>query len=153
MDINEWEEWYVEILDDFGFLRKDDENTADLLNEILEKHGFLTIDELYADMEDKKNGTSKFIVFGAGPSLKENIKDIKEYDLNKYILIAADGATTALLEEDIVPDIIATDLDGKVSDLLTANAEGSYFIIHGHGNNEEAISLWTDSFDKILGTT
>ena len=78
MDINEWEEWYVEILDDFGFLRKDDENTADLLNEILEKHGFLTIDELYADMEDKKNGTSKFIVFGAGPSLKENIKDIKE---------------------------------------------------------------------------
>ncbi len=36
MDINEWEEWYVEILDDFGFLRKDDENTADLLNEILE---------------------------------------------------------------------------------------------------------------------
>ena len=44
MDINEWEEWYVEILDDFGFLRKDDENTADLLNEILEKHGFLTID-------------------------------------------------------------------------------------------------------------
>ena len=153
MDINEWEEWYVEILDDFGFLRKDDENTADLLNEILEKHGFLTIDELYADMEDKKNGTSKFIVFGAGPSLKENIKDIKEYDLNKYILIAADGATTALLEEDIVPDIIATDLDGKVSDLLTANAEGSYFIIHGHGNNEEAISLWTDIFDKILGTT
>ena len=73
--------------------------------------------------------------------------------MNKYILIAADGATTALLEEDIVPDIIATDLDGKVSDLLTANAEGSYFIIHGHGNNEEAISLWTDSFDKILGTT
>ena len=70
--------------------------------------------------------------------------------MNKYILIAADGATTALLEEDIVPDIIATDLDGKVSDLLTANAEGSYFIIHGHGNNEEAISLWTDSFDKIL---
>ena len=118
MDINEWEEWYVEILDDFGFLRKDDENTADLLNEILEKHGFLTIDELYADMEDKKNGTSKFIVFGAGPSLKENIKDIKEYDLNKYILIAADGATTALLEEDIVPDIIATDLDGKVTRFL-----------------------------------
>ena len=53
MDINEWEEWYVEILDDFGFLRKDDENTADLLNEILEEHGFLTIDELYSDMENK----------------------------------------------------------------------------------------------------
>ena len=55
MDINEWEGWYVEILDDFGFLRNDDENTADLLNEILEKHGFLTIDELYSDMENKKN--------------------------------------------------------------------------------------------------
>ena len=32
MDINEWEEWYVEILEDFGFSRDDDEKTADLLD-------------------------------------------------------------------------------------------------------------------------
>lgn len=154
MDINEWEEWYVEILDDFGFSRDDDEKTADLLNEILEDHGCLTIDDLYDEIMLKKGYSEKFIVFGAGPSLKKHISTLKsDYDLSKYIIISADGATTALLEEDIIPDIIATDLDGKVSDLLTANAQGSYFVIHGHGNNEENIDLWTTSFNKVLGTT
>ena len=154
MDINEWEEWYEEILDTFGFLREDDEKTADLLNKILAKHGFLTIDEFFDEIMLKKGFTEKFIVFGAGPSLKEHIAFLKEnYDLSKYMLVSADGATTALLEEDVVPDIVATDLDGKMSDLLTANSLGSYFVIHAHGNNEELIDLWTTSFDKILGTT
>lgn len=154
MDINEWEEWYEEILNTFGFRREDDEKTADLLDEILEDHGFLTIDEFYDEIMLKKGFTDKFIVFGAGPSLKEHIRFLKEnYDLSKYMLVSADGATTALLEEDVVPDIVATDLDGKMSDLLTANSLGSYFVIHAHGNNEELIDLWTTSFNKILGTT
>ena len=154
MDINEWEFWYEEILDTFGFLREDDEKTADLLDEILEKHGFLTIDEFFDEIMEKKGYTEKFIVFGAGPSLKEHIALLKEnYDLSKYVLVSADGATTALLEEDVVPDIVATDLDGKMSDLLTANSLGSYFVIHGHGNNWDLIDTWTTSFDKILGTT
>lgn len=154
MDINEWEEWYEEILNTFGFLREDDEKTADLLDEILEDHGFLAIDEFYDEIMLKKGYTDKFIVFGAGPSLKEHIRFLKEnYDLSKYMLVSADGATTALLEEDVVPDIVATDLDGKMSDLLTANSLGSYFVIHAHGNNEDLIDLWTTSFKKILGTT
>jgi uncharacterized Rossmann fold enzyme len=73
--------------------------------------------------------------------------------LNDYLIVSADGATTAMLEEDLVPDIVATDLDGKMSDLLTANSLGSYFVIHAHGNNEELIDTWTTSFDKVLGTT
>ncbi len=154
MDINEWENWYKRILDDFGFSREGDEKTADLLDEILEKKGCLTIDDLYDEVVyAKKRGTDKFIIFGAGPSLKKHIELIKNYNINDYVLIAADGATTALLEEDIVPDIIATDVDGKISDLLTANANGAYFVIHGHGNNEENIEMWTDSFNKVLGTT
>lgn len=154
MDINEWEIWYNEILDDFGFSREGDEKTADLLDDILERKGCLTIDDLYNEIVyDKKRDSDKFIIFGAGPSLKKHINIIKEYDLDDYVLISADGATTALLEEDIIPDIIATDLDGAVSDLLTANSMGSYFVIHGHGNNEENIDMWTESFDKVLGTT
>ena len=154
MDINEWEIWYNEILDDFGFSREGDEKTADLLDDILERKGCLTIDDLYNEIVyDKKRDSDKFIIFGAGPSLKKHIELIKNYNLNDYVLIAADGATTALLEEDIVPDIIATDVDGKISDLLTANANGAYFVIHGHGNNEENIEMWTDSFNKVLGTT
>ena len=38
---------YSGALDDFGFSREGDEKTADLLDEILEKKGCLTIDDLY----------------------------------------------------------------------------------------------------------
>ncbi|MBR4397446.1 MAG: DUF115 domain-containing protein, partial [Methanobrevibacter sp.] len=86
--------------------------------------------------------------------LKKHISFVKEnYDLDKYLLVSADGATTAMLEDGLVPDIVATDLDGRMADLLAANSLGSYFVIHAHGNNEELIENWTTSFDKILGTT
>ena len=86
--------------------------------------------------------------------IKKHIKYVKEnYDLNDYLIVSADGATTAMLEDDLVPDIVATDLDGKMEDLLAANSLGSYFVIHAHGNNEELIDNWTTKFDKILGTT
>lgn len=153
MDFNEWEGWYKEILETLGFLRDDDEKTAELLDKILDEKGCLTIEQFFDEMTEKKD-TSKFIVVGAGPSIKKHIKYVKEnYDLNDYLIVSADGATTAMLEDDLVPDIVATDLDGKMEDLLAANSLGSYFVIHAHGNNEELIDNWTTKFDKILGTT
>ncbi|MDD6048296.1 MAG: DUF115 domain-containing protein [Methanobrevibacter ruminantium] len=153
MDFNEWGGWYKEILDTLGFSREGDENTAALLDKILDEKGCLTIEE-FSDEIMKKKDTSKFIVVGAGPSIKKHIKYVKEnYDLNDYLIVSADGATTAMLEDDLVPDIVATDLDGKMDDLLAANSLGSYFVIHAHGDNEEPIVKWTTSFDKILGTT
>ena len=154
MDFDEWEVWYKEILDTFGFPREDDEKTAVLLDKILDEKGYLSIEEFFDEIMDKKGLTDKFIVFGAGPSLKKHISFVKEnYDLDKYLLVSADGATTAMLEDGLVPDIVATDLDGRMADLLAANSLGSYFVIHAHGNNEELIENWTGSFDKILGTT
>ena len=153
MDFNEWEGWYKEILETLGFLRDDDEKTAELLDKILDEKGCLTIEQFFDEMMEKKD-TSKFIVVGAGPSIKKHIKYVKEnYDLNDYLIVSADGATTAMLEDDLVPDIVATDLDGKMEDLLAANSLGSYFVIHAHGDNEPLINKWTTSFDKILGTT
>ena len=153
MDFNEWEGWYKEILDTLGFSREGDENTAALLDKILDEKCCLTIEQFFDEIMEKKN-TSKFIVVGAGPSIKKHIKYVKEnYDLNDYLIVSADGATTAMLEDDLVPDIVATDLDGKMEDLLAANSLGSYFVIHAHGNNEELIDTYTTRFDKILGTT
>ena len=153
MDFNEWEGWYKEILGTLGFSREGDENTAALLDKILDEKGCLTLEQFSDEIMEKKD-TSKFIVVGAGPSIKKHIKYVKEnYDLNDYLIVSADGATTAMLEDDLVPDIVATDLDGKMEDLLAANSLGSYFVIHAHGNNEELIDNWTTKFDKILGTT
>ncbi|OWT32436.1 6-hydroxymethyl-7,8-dihydropterin pyrophosphokinase [Methanobrevibacter sp. 87.7] len=153
MKFAEWELWYNKILDDFNFNRDDDESSAKLLNRILDEEGCLNLDDLKNDIVDFKN-TNKFIIFGAGPSIKEHIEFIKNnYNLDDYILVSADGSTTALLEEHIVPDIVATDLDGNIDDLLAVNCRDSYMVIHAHGNNKKEIERYTSFFDNILGTT
>ncbi|WP_407412713.1 6-hydroxymethylpterin diphosphokinase MptE-like protein [Methanobrevibacter sp.] len=150
MEFGLWEKYYKEILDDFGFSRPGDEASAKLLDEILSTEGCLTLDEL----GEIVGFSSKFIVFGAGPSLKEHVQLLKEdYDLKEYVLVAADGATTALIEERLSPDIIATDLDGNLDDILIANLRGANIVIHAHGDNIDKIASLTPYFTSVLGTT
>lgn len=150
MEFGLWEKYYTEILNDFGFSRKNDEESAKLLDEILSTEGCLTLDEL----EEIVGFSDKFIVFGAGPSLKEHVQLLKdEYDLKDYVLVAADGATTALIEQKIAPDIVATDLDGNLDDILLANFRGANIIIHAHGDNIDKIAKLTPFFTSVLGTT
>lgn len=150
MEFGEWSIYYEEILNDFGFSREDDEKSAQLLDEILSEEGCLTLDDL-----SKIVGFSdKFIVFGAGPSLKEHIQKVKnDHDLKEYVLVAADGATTAMVEERVAPDIIVTDLDGNLDDILLANLRGANVVIHAHGDNSDKIAQLTPFFTSVLGTT
>ena len=150
MEFGLWEKYYKEILEDFGFSRENDEESAKLLDEILSTEGCLTLDEL----GEFVGFSNKFIIFGAGPSLKEHILMLKEdYNLKDYVLVAADGATTALVEERISPDIITTDLDGNLDDILIANLRGANVVIHAHGDNIEKIAGLTPFFTSVLGTT
>ena len=150
MEFGLWEKYYVEILEDFGFSRENDEESAKLLDEILSTEGCLTLDELGGIV----GFSNKFIVFGAGPSLKEHVAYLKEnYDLRDYVLVSADGATTALVEQRIAPDIIATDLDGNLDDILLANLRGANVVIHAHGDNMDKIAGLTPYFTSVLGTT
>lgn len=150
MEFGLWEKYYTEILDDFGFSRENDEKSAKLLDEILSTEGCLTLN----DLAEIVGFSDKFIVFGAGPSLKEHVIYLKEnYDLTDYVLVAADGATTALIEEKVAPDIVATDLDGNIDDILLANIRGANIAIHAHGDNIERIASLTSFFNNVLGTT
>lgn len=150
MEFGLWEKYYKEILDDFGFSRENDEKSAKLLDEILSEEGCLTLDDLSKIVGFSDN----YIVFGAGPSLKEHIQMVKEdYDLREYVLVAADGATTAMIEERLVPDIVATDLDGRMDDILLANLRGANIIVHAHGDNIDKIANYTSFFNNVLGTT
>jgi hypothetical protein len=150
MEFGLWEKYYTEILEDFGFSRENDEESAKLLDEILSTEGCLTLEDLkgFVDFSDK------FIMFGAGPSLREHVLFLKEnYDLKDYVLVAADGATTALIEQRIAPDIIATDLDGNLDDIMLANVRGANVAIHAHGDNIDKIAGLTPFFTSVLGTT
>src|SRR5690606_15190153 len=122
-----------------------DEKSAQILNNLLKSSDRLSL----SDIPSKKDA----IVFGAGPSIKKNINEIKILDLSKFILIAADGATTALLEENIIPEVVVTDLDGEMKDIIYANQEGSLIVVHAHGNNIEKVKEFVPSLQRIMGTT
>ena len=168
MKFETWKHWYKKILEDLGFSQEEDERTAKVLSEILDKKGSIKFEDvinnipqenpLFPNDDDNRN-IKNAIVFGAGPSLKKDIGFIKDKcDSDKeyfkdYILIVADGATTVVLKENILPDIIVTDLDGKLEDLMIANEKGSVFVLHGHGNNLDLILKYTEKIHKVLGTT
>jgi uncharacterized Rossmann fold enzyme len=145
MNLSQWMTCYKKILKEFGYDKEGDEASAEFLNSLLNVQGSLTLQDVIIK--------EKAVVFGAGPSLKENIVQLKNKDLNKFTLIAADGATKALNEEGIIPDIIVTDLDGEIDYLLKANQQGTFMVVHAHGDNNDKIEEYTPQFDRVMGTT
>jgi uncharacterized Rossmann fold enzyme len=148
MDYKDWESIYRKIVEDFHFSVENDENAADVLNTLLKQKSPISIDKLNDLIAGKE-----IIIFGAGPSLENSIITHKKM-FGNYLKIAADGATTALLKYEILPDIIVTDLDGNVPDQVKANAHGSIVVIHAHGDNIDKIKKHISEFKgEIVGTT
>jgi len=148
MMYKEWEPIYLKIIRDFGFSKEKDEITARYLDNLLDS---FKVEDTYDELMGILKGEDVFIC-GKGPYLHKKIESYKE-DLKDGIVLAADGATSTLLEKGIKPDVIVSDLDGFVPDQVKANREGSIVVVHAHGDNIESINRWTKKFVKILGTT
>ncbi len=152
MDWECWKQWYFKIVSDFKYDPNNDLKSASLLNTLLqnkaEKFNFKALNELIQD--------EIVFVYGCGPSLPYHLKLLKNSKLffRNFIHFAADGATSALLECNLVPQVIITDLDGSLPDIIDANRRGAIVIIHAHGDNIAVISKTFSSFSKkVLGTT
>lgn len=149
MDWKQWKQWYYKIIADFGYDPQKDRDSALILNDFLRnKKGIAHLKQLI-----EKN---IIFIYGCGPSLPYHLKLLRDSSLHleEFIHIAADGATSALLEYNIIPQIILSDLDGRISDLITANKKGSVIIIHAHGDNMDTIKRYVPLFPgEIMGTT
>lgn len=148
MKFSEWEPLYTEILADFGFDRSEDEESARILSDLLgDGAGTLT------DLREIISGRDA-LVCGNAPSLKTEIRAIESIGQNRAI-IAADGATTVLLKNRIIPDVIVTDLDGTIDDIISASKRGSFVVVHAHGDNIPAVRSVVPRLDRarVLGTT
>lgn len=143
MDFKKWEPVYEEILKDFGWLRGRDEEAARLLSGMLSRR---TID--LSILKEKLQGKD-VLVCGNAPTLS---RELDKIDKTKYVIIAADGATSVLLKKGIVPDIIVTDLDGNIPDEIEANRKGSLMVVHAHGDNMEKLGV-VKELRKVIGTT
>jgi len=149
MNLKEWQSWYDRIIKTFGYDAKRDQYATEVLSRLLENTS-ITRFQLKWKIYGKPT-----LVFGAGPSLEEDIKHLLASGLlDKFVLIAADGATTALLEiAKTVPDIVVTDLDGRINDLFRANVAGSTMVVHGHGDNINLLQKYVPKYRDKIGTT
>ena len=143
MKLQGWERKYGAILREFGFNKKDDLLAAKFLNSILDTK--VSLDSL----ERKIRGKTVFVI-GAGPSLSSSLTQVRKY--RNVIKIVADGATKALIQNRIRPDIVVTDLDGNLEYLKKASKMDAIMVVHSHGDNIGTLPV-SLLFRNCIGTT
>jgi len=143
MTIVGWDSKYKKILKDFGYSRKEDTQSCKLLDSLLPKKTPIV------KIRDLIENKPVFVV-GAGPSLPSCISILKKH--KKITKIVADGATRAIIENDLKADIVVTDLDSDIKSLKKAGRTKTIMVVHAHGDNSEKIHL-VKNFKNCIGTT
>jgi uncharacterized Rossmann fold enzyme len=143
MTLKGWQKKYLEILSEFNYDKTREIRSAKILDSLLKTR--LSLHKL-----EKKIKNKTVFVVGAGPSLISSLSYLKKF--KKFTIIVADGATQALIENQIMPDIVVTDLDGNMDYLKKASESHSIMIVHSHGDNINKLP-YAISFKYCLGTT
>lgn len=143
MALTGWEKRYSEILKEFGYSKKKDFESAKNLNSILKKKIPLS------RLRDLIINQDVFII-GAGPTLQSSIPILKKY--KTITKIVADGAVKALLEHNIKPEIVVSDLDGDKKSLKKIGKSNTIMVVHAHGDNLDKLEL-VSKFKNCIGTT
>jgi uncharacterized Rossmann fold enzyme len=135
-----WEPHYREILDYFGFDKKEDEKAAKLLSTLLNRDDLPILTSLC-------NGNN-ITVCGNAPCLKNELNKIRGS------IFAADAAAEVLLDNKVRPDAIFTDLDGASDRFIEMNKIGTIIVVHAHGDNIPLLRYWVPKFPgPIVATT
>ena len=144
MRFSEWEPTYLEILSDLGFDRAEDEMCVRILKMATVNSDLIDDDEFSDCFSDTVT------VFGNAPCLEEDIRTKGTMGT----LIASGSSVGRLLEMDIVPDIVVTDLDGDIGPQLDASSKGAVTAIHAHGDNQDLVRMYAGMFrGRVVLTT
>ncbi|MBP0133966.1 MAG: DUF115 domain-containing protein [Nitrosarchaeum sp.] len=138
-----WNKRYLEILREFKFSKKQDMESAIILDSILRKT--VSINKINKQIKGKT-----VFVIGAGTSLSLAIPVLKNF--SKIVKIVADSAVKSLIENGINPDIVVTDLDGDKDSLIKVGKTDSIFVVHAHGDNIVKLFL-VKYFKNCIGST
>ncbi|OIR22056.1 MAG: hypothetical protein BEU02_00410 [Marine Group III euryarchaeote CG-Epi5] len=133
--IDWWWPLQEEINSQFGFSKSREEVSSRLISRLYKPRGNLS--KLLSD--------NPVTIVGAG------ITDIDK--IPQGVLIAADGAVSACLERNLIPDIIVTDLDGNLPEMVWANKKGSKMVVHAHGDNFSRLFEFSSEIQAISLTT
>ena len=140
-----WFPYYQDVRKKMGYSTEEDQKAAYILSNLI-KRKFLDPKIL-----DKKIRGKQILIIGAGPNLDLYTSFIKKN--RSFVKIVADGAVKFLIENNIKPDIVVTDLDGDSRFLVKAEKLGAIMVIHAHSDNVDLMRKYIPKFRKIIGTT
>ena len=140
-----WFPYYQDVRKKMGYSTEEDQKAAYILSNLI-KRKFLDPKIL-----DKKIRGKQILIIGAGPNLDLYTSFIKKN--RSFVKIVADGAVKFLIENNIKPDIVVTDLDGDIRFLVKAEKLGAIMVIHSHSDNVDLMKKYIPKFRKIIGTT
>ncbi|MCS7145317.1 MAG: DUF115 domain-containing protein [Nitrososphaerota archaeon] len=129
-----WMEWYERIIQDFGFPVERDEEAAATLSRFMSDRRCLV-----AELATRFSNSGCVVVAGAYNTVAEEATILSESLSPRIIVVAADTATTPLLEAGLTPDIVVTDLDGDFGDIFECWRRGALVAVHAHGDNIERL--------------
>ncbi len=142
--------WYEKIINRLALDRELDRVAAKRLTKLVGDTS-KTFEKLKTRVQDKP-----VLIFGAGPSLAKDrfiLQNIPFYP-DCPLIFAADGATSALLEHQIIPDLIVSDLDGRIEHIIEANQKKAFVAVHAHGDNIKTLTEFIPQLipQRIFGT-
>jgi uncharacterized Rossmann fold enzyme len=154
----EFKELYFQIINDFGFNYHEDCKSRDYLSQILtNKSHIWNLEIVIKSLQEQLIKKPGILIYGCGPSLEVTIDKIlrvrEKRSFNRFINIAADGASVLLREREIKIDAIFTDLDGITKEEFNYS---DFNIVHAHGDNIEKLKIFKNdiiNFHNIIGTT
>nr|CBH37132.1 conserved hypothetical protein, DUF115 family [uncultured archaeon] len=134
MKYSDWDPIYKAILVDFGFEQEKDDEAAEVASELIARKREV-VETVKREVEMLLKGKIALIC-GNAPCLERDIREKEFDDLSRdHVVIAADGATSVLLRNAIIPELVVSDLDGNIADILYANRLGAIIVVHAHGDN------------------
>lgn len=136
MEFTEWQSYYKEVINLLDLDHTADQYSATQYYDIileLNKNNLNRFSKTLIKIREKK---PRYIwVFGAGPSVENDFNVYKRYSSNDDLVVAADGVSLFLFENNITPDLIFTDLDGSIKTLEFFCKKKTILIVHAHGDN------------------
>jgi len=151
MRYEEWEPFYLKIVNEFGYSIADDSRAAELLSELVSDAQ--RVGDVGSFMGEKVRGRD-FVIMGPCPLPVETLSKIKErIDARNIALITVGEGTKNAMDAGLVPEMIFTDLDGFPEVDMAANEKGAVVVIHAHGDNMSRLRTWVPQFrGRIIPT-
>ncbi|AEA46100.1 6-hydroxymethylpterin diphosphokinase MptE-like protein [Archaeoglobus veneficus] len=138
MKLEDWFNFYSQILSDFGFSAEKDEEAARLMHS-LGREKLLDSSVLREKIEGKSVAVIGYAIN------EEEIENIGE-----EVIVTAGKA---VFRCKLTPDIHVTDMEESVDTLVELEKQGCILILHAHGDNMDRIRDVVPKVGRFIGTT